>query len=199
MPIQLLKPTIAVQVPAENIKGRVATKAMRSHGKRLADWIRQERIPPPLAMSVIVDPRDASARGAAGASLRFIFALCLSVWFHVSPYPLYCGTVNRPDDGCTWSILGKYFQLYAAAARRDRVWLVGVESFRRRARNMVFGIAEFVLAPPRINRRHFFAGAQKPHAPKTILELAVPESMLGDDSNDERRLILLRLLQKPLG
>jgi len=37
---------IAVQVQPDNIKVRAATKPMRSHGKGLAEWIRQERIPP---------------------------------------------------------------------------------------------------------------------------------------------------------
>src|SRR5437899_474935 len=112
----------------------------------------------------------ASLTGKYRRSRRFNRALCSSVWFHVSPYPLYSGTVYRAGDGFTWSILGKYFHLHTAAVRRDRVWLVGVETFRRRALNMVVRIADFVVVPSRINRRHFFASAQKSHAPKTVLE-----------------------------
>src|SRR6476646_5351511 len=77
-------------------------------------------------------------------SLRFNFALCSSVWFHVSPYPLYRGTVYRSGNRCTWSILGKDFQLHTAAVRRDRVWLVGVETFHRRAPNMVVRIVDVI-------------------------------------------------------
>jgi len=47
MPRQLLKPTIAVQVPADNIKGRVATNTTWSHATGLRKWTWQERIPPP--------------------------------------------------------------------------------------------------------------------------------------------------------
>src|SRR6185369_17063751 len=62
---------IAVQVQPDNIKVRAATKLMQSHGQGLPDWIRQERIPPPLAGAFIVDLRHTTWGPMAHARLGF--------------------------------------------------------------------------------------------------------------------------------
>jgi len=62
---------MAVQVQPDNVKVKAAAKPVRSHGKGLTDWIRQERIPPPLAGVFILDlQHTVRADGPRKAGLR---------------------------------------------------------------------------------------------------------------------------------
>lgn len=82
---------MAVQVQPDTSKVKAATKPMRSHGQDLPDWIRQERILPPLAGVFIADRRDTVRVQISTPELRLISVLSrITVYRHFRAKLCYC-------------------------------------------------------------------------------------------------------------